>query len=424
MDEDELWRIRPFEKETGHHIIKKLGSGEFGGVFAFIPKDDAQGIISTLQASTEPGRFRTAIDTLLTKIQAAKIDPGMRGYRKEIQNLQALKAGGYQNIAQIKGTADARFRWLFLEAFSGRSMAGWIHYNSHRPQGNLIPPVGLAWHMMSQLCQSFLELHFGLKVPQRDVTGRFAHKDIKADNMMLRPSGAYEDYPDLVLIDLGIATRVKKDTEYPSFRTNPDGTFVLNAQGERIWLPSNDRDSHSQVKDLNDAGDVLMEAFRDLPRDIGDNLEVLQTIQEEMRSFSSKILEEPDRTLYRHLMNLRDRASRRRDDLHQPLPDDIKTSIRAGTQIVSDDDLKSAFPELDPRYGRAIEEISTLRANAAASEAASDANTTRLAAIRDSLEHGLNIADAPLEDFGPQDVDTASRRGCDAEEHDVIGETY
>lgn len=339
LPEWENMKVRGFRRNNSH-LIKKLGEGYQSWVFICIERTVAATILATFNSSKD---LQQARDDLRKAVQVVKIaskrQQGRPSTQTEIEVLPVLQAAGYPNLLR-SGRADPELWWLCFEALEGRTIREFIDNNHNE---SLVPPIGLAWHMMYEMCEAILGLGFARKGSQILSEGRFAHSDLHSmENIMLRPSGSYRDYPDVVVIDLGVVKTIRSDGKYTS----------NERQGNNLKLFDNGL--QQVVNDVTDCGHNLKETFQSLP----DSREKNQLVDAifKMNNFggapaSGLGFEEDMRRLADKLANLRDEAFTQRAACYEPLGGSILASIRKYDQqnpLVSDEDLANAFEQLRP----------------------------------------------------------------------------
>lgn len=316
-------------------LIKRLGAGYQSLVYLSIDREIAKPILLRYKASGDLQKVR---DELREAVDAVKIAVqklyGQSAVKFEIEALQVLQEGNYPNITNLR-RADSGDRWLTFEPLEGRTIKDFVR-NNHL--GNLVPPIGLAWHMMYQLCEAFLGLGFARKGSQQFTRRRFAHHDLGHDmeNVMLRPSGCYKDYPDVVLIDLGLVRTIMPDGRYTSPESRENNKTVLLEGGVPLI-----------VEDIQHGGGHISQTFEMLPA--SNDRDLLFDAILKMTNFgaahqSSGLDTRAHMTRLRDdLIELRDEASRQREDFYEPLGNNILASIRKYgplNPLVTDEDLE------------------------------------------------------------------------------------
>ncbi|CZT21967.1 uncharacterized protein RCC_12170 [Ramularia collo-cygni] len=334
-----------FEKDN--YIIKELGEGSYGNVYASIPKPLADQILAERAQSSDPLATQTALTQLRASVEAAKISKGGISFGRklnciaEVDVLQTLEAGAHPNIVRLR-TADpsSSHGWFTLEPLAGKTFLEFLHHfdgaNNSPPTTTRPPPppqVSLGWHILFQLAEAFLALHFGYKgqgfLPGSSKRRTFAHSDLSMSNIMFRPRGIYRDYPDVVLVDLGNVVEFTSEDEggIPS---------PSSSSSRRIAL---------QSRDVLAAVRILTSIFNRT-----GNIPLRNTLERHIFSTSTgngKTSNFQTSAEYlQYLIDMRDEAFRERERLYEPLAEDLVWYFEADQEIVSDAWLGRCFPVL------------------------------------------------------------------------------
>lgn len=343
-----------FEKEN--YIIKELGSGSYGTVYASIPKYLADQILSdfsqrkastdALLLSSSSAQKATALTlaktSLRSALQAAKISKAGKSFHHErkldlaleIQTLQLLlKRGNFPNIVRLRSSDDSIEKgWLTLELLSGRNLTQFtevVHLNNRwrSPLGLL--PVGFVWHCLFQLAEGLLALQFGggEQSGAFSTDQKFAHTDLAGRNLMFRPQGHFRGYPDLVIVDLGSVEKVPRRATEAAMR-----------------MPVNYRGVDHQALDLKMGINVLQGIFG----------RVVEEGDAELRGFVERLQkwkvegedEKADQSLYDCLMGMSGEAMKGREERYEALPGWVGGYFEEYAEVVSDEDLERFFPQL------------------------------------------------------------------------------
>lgn len=213
-----------FESESKHLIVKELGFGSYGFVYASISDSDANVFaIDYDEAGEDPTKKRAVLDNMRASIRAVKLcsidsydqDPDLAEFQNEIGVLRYLndhylEQGGQQTVTRIlePEVGPNPRGWVLMELLTAGTLDDMQHLYWEVPQrlGSTIP-ADLLWHFIAQVTEALLFLHFGIvngkKIPGHKLA---AHRDLHGKNMMLRwPGNTCGNYPDIVIVDFGRA---------------------------------------------------------------------------------------------------------------------------------------------------------------------------------------------------------------------------
>lgn len=306
--------------EVDHYIIKRLGSGTEGDVYASIPKLVANPIYSDL--SEKKVTKDAACTQLRAALQAVKITKTLTSVdcKKEITALLDL-GSKRRHIAKLTSVDPVERAWLTTELLIGRDLSSFktkVNSGSRGRNKTFQPPRAFGWHLIHHITTAFLELHFGIVDGcVLDDSERYMHNDTSAENIAFRYPGSFKDYPDLVIIDLGKATKI--DHEYRG--TLPDmymaqcGDVVNTADQIKLMLSRDKSDENAQ---LRDAITRLTECYTKEVYGSNDNEALLKL-----------------------LASLRDEAFEERGKVYEPLDTDITDYF--AQEIATDDELLASM---------------------------------------------------------------------------------
>lgn len=309
-----------------HYIIKELGSGSYGDAHASIPKSIADSIIANCNTSRNPLAIPKARAQLRAALEATKICKAGKGFHgkltleSEISVLASLNKTTSPNIVHLIRADSLSNQWLTLELLDGGTLS------EFSPE--ILPPASLAWHMLFQLSEVCLALHFGYTSGKGFVPNfqKFAHTDIAPRNIMFRTKGSFEDYPDIVLVDFGSAEKV-----------------LTKATDGVMRYPVNYRGVDHQAVDLKNGVNAVERIFAGL-------LERDERLKETLGKFSKWRPDDDDSTaddsLLKCLIQLRDQAWKARKRCYEPLPAKIVQYFEERAEVVSDKQLGHVFPDL------------------------------------------------------------------------------
>lgn len=199
---------------------------------------------------------------------------------------------------------------------SGRPNKGPLRY---RP-GTTSMPLSFGWHLVAEVADAFLELHFGLiNDKYNDTTAsEYYHGDLHGANLMFRYPGAYKDYPDFVIADLGT-------TKHLAAGSDDEEAIEFYKQQTR------------------DAGDLGC-AIYSLIRPVGDsNLSAALALLSDFKSNDSDV-DDGNERWSNMLSNVRGEALEKRKALYKPLPPALARNPLP--DFVSDEDLSNVYTDL------------------------------------------------------------------------------
>lgn len=299
-----------FEKDN--YIIKELASGAYGAVYASVPKHFADQILLEMKQPSNPLDISTARARLRTAIDATKIlkhrTYSQKDLKQEIDALRALNVTNYPNIMRLKYADETSHAWMTFELLAGRELKDFSTFANGPGAHNRVLPVALAWHFVSETSNALLAIH----------EKGYVHGDIKDRNIMLRPSGLYNDYPDVVVVDFGTAFNLQGMS-----RRRPTATMFLA----------------KQVMDLGNLHSALTDCFGRVASNNADFHRVLESL----RVYRARA--DGNEHYVEFLTQVRDDASQARNNAYTPLPDDVVAYFREHAKIVSDDDFDKFFSD-------------------------------------------------------------------------------
>lgn len=314
--------LADFEKDN--YILKDLGSGAYGTVYASIPKTIADQILAALRSSSRPVQVSAAKVQLRAGIEAAKISKGGKSFgrqanfKAEIEILQVLNEAECPNIVATRRADSSEYGWLVMEPLAGGDFIDFRKFI--KTCGNRNPlPCSLAWHFIHELANALFFMYAQSCI----------HSDLGERNIMLRPRGAYKNYPDVVLVDFGMASTYGR------------------------WLATSSQDTlerrheflGSCVRDLNSLHFSLQSLLDQLSR----NCVALQATLVNIKSYRVRKGADAAQHYKMFLEKLRDEASRMRDQEYKELPGVVLAYLRKRDKMVSDAELERVFPDLVSR---------------------------------------------------------------------------
>lgn len=295
-----------------------IGEGTYATVYFSIPKDTANEIISAFFDSEAISR-EDALRRLLRSLQATKISKGMTSgiadkLDFEILILRELRNKGMLGVARILkyDQTDKTKSWYTIELLTGRTFGQYCDLLEDNNFASFAP-VAFGWHILLQLTEALLGVHFGVNDGQPIPNWHmFAHRDIHPNNMLFRGGrGAFKDYPDIALIDFGRAQRLDQRQRVNFFKAQRDD---IKQVIQYLVLHAWKTDSA-----FNGLWDQLLEM------DLKDGAENNQVLKKWME-------------------DLRDRARRERDNLYVPLHRDVVQHFEQ--EAISEDDLWKWFDRM------------------------------------------------------------------------------
>lgn len=265
---------------TNNDIIRELGKGTSAVVYASIPKNIAGQIITQYQNGSLTQA--QAFDTIRANLQAAKIaNVAWKTFaRAEIRDLLNLQAGR-SHIVRI-ANADSQDGWITLQLLSGGTIANLesranVEYGAEPGTSDL--PLSFGWHLLAEAADAFLELHFGFvdNVQKPDAV-QYAHTDLHGENAMFRYPGAFNDYPDLVVSDLGCAvpypTRGKENDVLDFYKLQVEDTSSLGNTLDTIMQSYGNADLLTAFQTLIGFKSVIQDVHESNQRRLSMLLEV------------------------------------------------------------------------------------------------------------------------------------------------------
>lgn len=291
-------------------VFEHIDSGSYAEVWHSIPKATAERIFSDVDSKTIDQS--EAIAQLRESLQAIKITKGNKydsadDLDNEITVLNHLARSNHPHLVRIHDadTANKPPCWYTLDLLTGNTLGEYSGLLFRTPADKLeaFAPAAFGWHLIHQLTDALLTLHFGDKDGKESRTWpMYAHNDAHLNNMLFRSGpGAYKTYPDIVLVDFGTAQK---------WNTRVNRTEFFEAQRadmERVMY---------YVYQSFDWADELFEEIRDL--DIQKGVNGNEVLKLWMRS-------------------LKDRAFQERNNSYVPLHDDAFQHFQNGS--ISDADL-------------------------------------------------------------------------------------
>lgn len=213
--------LTPFQlAEQDNYIFTLLAEGSYANVYLSLPRATA----NKLFADVDEGRIALIIayQILRNALQAIKITKGNTSdtadkLDRECLVLDRIAKKGSRSIVKILAPKDVKTckQFYSLELLTGNTFGAYLGVlSSVERKGNDtywggIPynfvPVSFGWHLILQLTEALLMLHFGEKDGQEDERWpMYTHNDIHQNNLLFRGGkGAFKDYPDIVIIDFG-----------------------------------------------------------------------------------------------------------------------------------------------------------------------------------------------------------------------------
>lgn len=232
-----------FERESEQIIIKQVGSGFYAFVYATIADFDAKVLLIDWEdAQGDSDKRKAVIDKMRASLLAAKVLKKDRAdYRDVIEGIQTearmlkyirdnyLDRGGAPTAVKIvyPGFGPKTRKWYSMELLSGgtaESLLGQF-WNEDGPLGSTIP-AGLLWHMLAQIGEALLFLHFGIVNGERVAESPLRHGDLHCGNIMFAARQGYGNYPDTLIADFGMS---KTEAEFIS-----DGRSVADLHKHQI----------------------------------------------------------------------------------------------------------------------------------------------------------------------------------------------
>lgn len=205
-------------KET-NYLVKQLGAGGFSTVYLSIPKTQAnailqkhsEGKIDDIKAASELRGFLEASKIL--DVESAGIS-----FNNEVSVLLELNVMNHPNIIFLHDYDRDEFKkeWIKLEPFPGGSLEQYAEKVTewHHEGAVGVAPAAFGWHLIHQMSQALSAFHF----PTGAKISYFAHGDLEPKNLLFRSissSTGSAGYPDIVLADMGLATRL---TDQPTLQ--------------------------------------------------------------------------------------------------------------------------------------------------------------------------------------------------------------
>jgi hypothetical protein len=265
-------------------------------------------------------------------MQAAKVSkPTFEGdCRTEIEALRNLGKDRMHIVKMVRAD-DTENGWLTIEPLGKtldllksktRAVKGKSRWFRNKTDVH-IPPVAFGWHLIHQLAEAFLELHFGM-VSGSSIRGsaRYVHGDLHGSNLMFRLPTSSQGYPDLVIIDLGRVTTLQEGPgDKTDFYRAQAMDVVMGGLAIKPILSGIMGNMSADDAQLAIAFDRLSDCF---PQEssIGNG----------------------NRRLERLLIELRDEASERRRALYQPLH--AETASYLAEELMTDDELLEKLTQL------------------------------------------------------------------------------
>lgn len=290
--------------EEHHHVFRQISVGSYAHIYFSIPKITTNQILSEFDAKTIDQR--EACIRLRAALQAIKITQGKSNDTAdnmdlEITVLTHIANKTHPNIVTLRA-ADANEKskcWYTLELITGNTFGKYCDVlsslrMSHTDLPSSLAPASFGWHLILQLTEALLALHFGDKGGKQSKRWpMYTHNDTHINNMLFRSgaAGEFKDYPDVVLIDFGRAKKLDCHTDRAAFfeAQRTDIKLVISSivnYGFRLDQPLQD----------------LWDEIRDLDIQKGaDNNQVLKSWMRELRT----------------------RASCERERLYEPLHPDV-----------------------------------------------------------------------------------------------------
>ncbi|CZT16867.1 uncharacterized protein RCC_02702 [Ramularia collo-cygni] len=308
-----------------NYILKELGNGSYGTVYASIPKAIANQILSDLKDPCNPLDRSEAKSKLRTALQAAKIakggfSPDKNDCRVEIEALQILNEDNNPNIISLKAAdSSSQYGWFTLEPLAGGDLINFRKTILTCGPSNP-PPISLAWHFIHDLANALLTMH----------THGYAHMDIAERNIMLRPRGAFRDYPDVVIVDFG------NSCDYRQWMKTSQSSTAKNSAALRSVFVG------MYVRDLTCLRFPLQFSFEHVAR----NNSLLSAAMRGIKEYQLGKGERAEEYYVNFLIRLRDQALKEREREYKVLPEPLVEYFRQLERIVSDEDLEKAFPNL------------------------------------------------------------------------------
>lgn len=316
--------------EVNNYLVKTLGNGAVGEVFASIPRADADRILLEHARGFFPkkqtcDRLRAVLEALKIPIARANVGITPNPLAEEIKCLRDLRSGRSHIVRIID--AGEQLDWFTLELLTGgtlRTLENKVHaeYVAGRP---CALPAAFGWHLIAQAAQSLLELHFGIinnDVSLEDST-QYTHGDILSHNMAFRIPGRFADYPDFVLIDFETARVLAAEDQDDQDEVD----LFFATQADEVWHVAN----------------VLIRIMTPIAVQDPELMEALQ----DMMSFDfdpERDSEDSNDRLSDFLAEIRDDALRRRVELYAPLQPEMNSNPLE--RVFSDEELAQCFPQL------------------------------------------------------------------------------
>lgn len=307
-----------------NYLIKKLGTGTTADVFASIPRLNADDTLETFTAGDLTQK--EACDEIRAALRAVKII-NTRASRdgsllKEKNHLVSLRAGRTHIVGVHDWDQDCN--WISLDLLAGGTLSALedTTKKEYRNRGTCRLPLSFGWHLIAEMATSMLELYFGIVGDELIPNSlQYTHGDLNSENMMLRYSGAYKDYPDIVIMDFGkcetLADDDDEDTAY----------FFFKKQADEVEYAATELEENI-LKGMTDRDPGLTEALQKMY----------------MFTFEEDDVDNSNQRLSDILLEVRDEALQRRAETYSPLPVDMASNPLE--KVVSDEKLLEVFPQL------------------------------------------------------------------------------
>ncbi|CZT22215.1 uncharacterized protein RCC_08084 [Ramularia collo-cygni] len=218
-----------FAKRYQHYVLGQISTGSYAHAHFSLPKSIADQTLAVfdshkIEHNEACRRLRASLQAI--KICKGKTNGSADNMDLEITVLSHTAKKGHPNLVGIRDAdaASTGKSWYTLELLTGDTFEKYcdLLYNlrlslDRSPES--FSPVSFGWHLVLQVTQGLLALHFG------DKNGKecrswpmYTHGDTHPKNLLFRGgTGQYKDYPDAVLIDFGRTQKLGSHTDRAAF---------------------------------------------------------------------------------------------------------------------------------------------------------------------------------------------------------------
>ncbi|KAK5114596.1 hypothetical protein LTR85_010173 [Meristemomyces frigidus] len=314
--------------EQTNYLIKELGSGSYAVVCLSIPRTTADQILEGYTSSPKTrSRKAETLARLRTNLQAIKIaiGRGVDSIEAEVRILRQLGEKTKQpSVSKLIDADDSPLSkvWYTMSVCQCGDLDQLLQLTSGPKAVPL--PVGLAWHICTQLASALLYLHFGWHGGRIEPHWPLmTHEDIWAKNILFRSSSTADEgssvhYPDAVLADFGKGWFVQRD--------------AANTQYQDTVLQRQHRDLQALASTL------IPLAHRLEDSGLCEALIPLERVDRPPKGAKQNV------SAYRALRKFVRLAEQRRQESYQPLSQELKAHF--DRVVVTDAELEQTFPVL------------------------------------------------------------------------------